>query len=344
MRRREFLRSTALALAALGMGRTARPALAAPAVISRTKDLVVTSPWPQSASGYSDLAFGFTRRLEQAFGGRIRCHMETGPASSIDALNSGGADLHIGFEHGNVPHHAAFGYFAGLPGEMGLNAVTFGDWLEAGGGQELWNDCSAPFCIKSLMLAHTATSGGLWSKAGFPALSGKRIAAQGIACDVLKGLGAEVTSIDMNAAGTAIANGSIDAVEMSHVVEALEAGVAQAANFAIVPGLTRGGNTLAVSLKRGLWDALGAEAQALVMGVAADTCRRTTADLRANDQALREVFGTANGFAFVSPGPVLATEITRVAEAVVADIAARDARSRRINSAYMAFRNDQGTA
>ena len=344
MRRREFLRSSALALAALGTGRTARPALAAPAVISRTKDLIVTSPWPQGASGYSDVAFGFTRRLELAFGGRIKCHMETGPANSIDALNSGGTDLHIGFEHGNVAHHAAFGFFAGLPGEMGLNAAPFGDWLEACGGQELWDDCAAPFGIKPLMLAHTAMSGGLWSKAALPVLSGKRIAAQGIACDVLKGLGAEVFAVDTNAAGPAIANGAIDAIEMSHIVEALEAGVAQAAHFAIMPGLTRGGNTLAVSLKREPWDALGADAQALVMGVAADTCQRTTADLRANDHALRAVLSQANGITFWSPGPVLATEITRVAEAVVADIAARDARSRRINSAYMAFRNRQGSA
>ncbi len=218
MRRRDFLRSSALAAAALGTGRAIGPAFAAPAVVARTRDLIVTSPWPDSTSGYSDLAFGFTRRLEQAFGGRLRCHLETRPGGSIDALNSGGAHLHIGFEHGNVRHHAAFGYFAGLPGELGLDPRTFSDWLVSGDGQALWDACSAPYGIKSLMIAHTATGGGLWSKGNLPALSGKRIAAQGIACDVLKGLGAVISDIDMSAAGAAIATGNIDAVEMSHTI------------------------------------------------------------------------------------------------------------------------------
>lgn len=336
MRRRDFLRSSAFAAAALGTGSAVGPVFAAPAIATRTRELTLASPWPQSASGYSDLAFGFTRRLEQALGGRIMCQLQTRTGSSIDVLNSGSADLHIGFEHGNVPHHAAFGYFAGLPGHLGLDAETFRVWLTSGGGQGLWDECSAQFGTKSLMIAHTVTGGGLWSKSGLSTLSGKRIAAQGIAREVLKGLGAEVSGIGMNAAGAAIASGKIDAVEVSHMIEALEAGIAHAANAAILPGLTPGGSTLAVTLRREFWDTLGADEQALFNGVAADYCRSITADLRANDRMLRNLLGKAHAISISSPNPVLTTEITRVAEAVVADIAARDALSRRINGAYMA--------
>ncbi len=343
MRRRDFLRTSALAITALGTGSAAGPARAAPAVLKKTRDFIVASPWPQSASGFSDLAFGFTRRLEQAFGGRVKCHLETRPGGSIDALGRGGADLHIGFEHENVPHYAAFGYFAGLPGHMGLDGETFGDWLTSGGGQALWDACSAPFGKKSLMIAHTAIGGGLWTKGDLPALTGKKIAAQGLAADVLKGLGAVVTSIDMNAAGAAMASGKADAIEVAHLIEALETGVAQSATTAFLPGLYRRGSTLAVSLKRELWDSFDAEAQALVSDVAAEYSRRKTTELRANDRMLRKALGETHDIAFLTPSASLETEIARVAEAVVADIAARDALSRRINGAYMALHGPSGS-
>ncbi len=337
MRRRDFLRTSALAITALGVGSAAGPARAAPAVLKKTRDFIVASPWPQSASGYSDLAFGFVRRLEQAFDGRIKCHLETRSGGSIDTLGRGGADLHIGFEHENVPHHAAFGYFAGLPGGLGLDSETFGDWLTSGGGQALWDACSAPFGKKSLMIAHTATGGGLWTKGDLTALSGKRIAAQGIAGDVLKGLGAVISDIDMNAAGAAMASGKADAIEVSDMIEALETGVAGTAVAAIMPGLYRGGSTLAVSLKRELWDSLDGDAQALVISLAADYSRCKTSELRANNRMLRKALGETHGISFLAPSASLETEIARVAEAVVADIAARDALSRRINGAYMAL-------
>ena len=337
MRRRDFLRTSALAITALGVGSAAGPARAAPAVLKKTRDFIVASPWPQSASGYSDLAFGFVRRLEQAFDGRIKCHLETRSGGSIDTLGRGGADLHIGFEHENVPHHAAFGYFAGLPGGLGLDSETFGDWLTSGGGRALWDACSAPFGKKSLMIAHTATGGGLWTKGDLTALSGKRIAAQGIAGDVLKGLGAVISDIDMNAAGAAMASGKADAIEVSDMIEALETGVAGTAVAAIKPGLYRGGSTLAVSLKRELWDSLDGDAQALVISLAADYSRCKTSELRANNRMLRKALGETHGISFLAPSASLETEIARVAEAVVADIAARDALSRRINGAYMAL-------
>ena len=337
MRRRDFLRTSALAITALGVGSAAGPARAAPAVLKKTRDFIVASPWPQSASGYSDLAFGFVRRLEQAFDGRIKCHLETRSGGSIDTLGRGGADLHIGFEHENVPHHAAFGYFAGLPGGLGLDSETFGDWLTSGGGRALWDACSAPFGKKSLMIAHTATGGGLWTKGDLTALSGKRIAAQGIAGDVLKGLGAVISDIDMNAAGAAMASGKADAIEVSDMIEALETGVAGTAVAAIMPGLYRGGSTLAVSLKRELWDSLDGDAQALVISLAADYSRCKTSELRANNRMLRKALGETHGISFLAPSASLETEIARVAEAVVADIAARDALSRRINGAYMAL-------
>lgn len=343
MRRRDFLRTSALAVAALGTGRAAAPAHAAPAVMTRTKDFIVASPWPQSASGFSDLAFGFTRRLEQAFDGRIKCYLKTRQGGSIDALGRGGADIHIGFEHGNVPHHAAFGYFAGLPGHMGLDSETFSDWLTRGGGQALWDACSAQFGIKSLMIAHTATGGGLWSNDDLPAFSAKKIAAQGIACDVLKGLGAVVSDIDMSAAGAAMASGKVDAIEVAHMIEALETGVAGTTVAAIMPGIYRSGCTLAVSLKRELWDSLDAGAQALVSDVAAEYSRLKTAELRANDRMLRKVLGETHGITFLPPSAALETEISRVAEAVVADIAARDDLSRRINGAYMALHGLSGS-
>ncbi len=104
-----------------------------------------------------------------------------------------------------------------------------------------------------------------------------------------------------------------------------------------MPGLTQGGSTLAVSLKRTLWDNFDAEAQSLVSDVARGYCQRITSELRANDRLFRNLLSETRGISYLPPRPSLATEIARVAEAVIADIAARDALSRRINGAYMAL-------
>ncbi len=344
MDRRDFLRSSALTVAALGTGSTAGKSFAAPFVLTRTRDVIVASPWTQSSGGYSDLAFGFARRLEQRFAGKIKCHMQTMPGSSIDVLNGGGADLHIGLEHENVGHNAAFGYFAGLPGHLGLDAQSMDDWLTKGGGQAHWDDCSARFGTKSLMMAHTGTSGGVWSRTDLQTLSGKKIAAAGIARDVFKGLGADVTGVDLNRAGNAISDGQIDAIEMSHMIEALQSGVADAAHFSIMPGLTQCGSTLSVSMKRDRWDALDTGSQAIIADEAAGYRRRASTQLRANERILRHVFAAARPVKFVPLSPALAIEVARVSEAVIADIASRDATSRRINRAYMPLLDPSYTA
>jgi TRAP-type C4-dicarboxylate transport system substrate-binding protein len=110
-----------------------------------------------------------------------------------------------------------------------------------------------------------------------------------------------------------------------------------------MPGLTRGGSTLAVSLRRELWESFDAETQAIVSDVAAEYNRRTTSELRANDLMLRTVLGKTHGISFMPLSAALETEISRVAEAVVADIAARDALSQRINGAYMALHGAPGS-
>ena len=335
MRRRDFLRSSALAAAALGTGRAIKPAFAAPAVVARTKELIVASPWPQSASGYSDLAFGFTRRLEQACGGRIKCQFIMRPGGSIDVLNGGGADLHIGLEHGNVPHHAAFSYFAGLPGALGLQAEEFSEWLASGDGQTLWDECSAPFGIKSLMIAHTATGGGLWSRSELPAISGKRIASQGLARDVLKGLGAATADAGLNETSGALASGALEAFELAHIIEALPSGSFGTAKYSVMPGITHRGSTLAVSFGHELWQGFDYQTQAQIIGVAAHYNRAMTSELRENDSIIRRLLNEMRHVEFMPAITALETEIERVAEAVVAEIAARDALSRRINAAYM---------
>ena len=294
MRRREFI-TTASTLAAVSASWPARHAFAAPAIITGTRDLVLTCPWPARSGGLSDQAFTFARRLERASGGRLKLHLIASPVSGIDAVAAGPADMSFGFEHANVRHHPAFGYFAGLPLGTGMAYETFAGWI-ADGGAELWDDISARFNVKSLLAGHTGRSPGLWTSQlvhSLNDLAGKRIQTQGLTCDVVRGIGGEPCDGANGDAVAALSAGTLDAIELGSLAHGVASGISRDAKFCMAGGLTTSGSVLSVTFRRDVWHGLGAELKSVVKIVAAAEARRSIAEADANQDILqrRREFG-----------------------------------------------------
>ncbi len=155
--RRQFTRLAGLSAAGL---------LAAPA-IARADTLkwrMVTS-WPKRLPGPGMSAERVASRIRALSGGRIDITVyaagEVVPAFEVlGAVGNGVAD---------IGHTAAFYWQGKMPAAAFFTTVPFGltpsehvAWIEAGGGQALWDALYAPFGVKPFMAGNTGVCMGGW--------------------------------------------------------------------------------------------------------------------------------------------------------------------------------------
>ncbi len=339
MHRRDFLRTSSLAAAVLGAkAANASPGVPSPAIITRTLELTLASPWKAGSSGYPDQTHNFAKRLELALGGRLKLHLQTRPQSAIEAVASGASDLYFGPEHANVAHHPAFAYFAGLPGETSADFATLEMWLTAGAGQELWDELSAKYGVKALMAGHTGPGPGLWSTRPIRALSdiaNATVYVEGLAREVVRGLGAQAADLAPDMVASSLARRAIVAAEWGNPAQSLAAGFPSVAKFCTQQSINQQGSVLALTISRPVWDRLTADVQITLSAAAAEECRRACTDFKANDKILRRALSETLQIAFRPLPRDLELAIARVSEAVIADTATFDRISHRINEDYM---------
>src|SRR3954463_14600043 len=157
--RRTLLRGGGLAL----LGAVAAPAIA------RAQSLrwrMVTS-WPKRLPGPGMSAERVAERIAALSGGRLQIAVsaagEVVPAFEVlDAVGGGGAE---------IGHTASFFWQGKQPAAAFYTTVPFGltphehvAWVEAGGGQALWDELYRPFGVKPFMGGNTGVCMGGWSR------------------------------------------------------------------------------------------------------------------------------------------------------------------------------------
>src|SRR5262249_3794777 len=140
--------------------------LAAPAV-ARAAPLKwrMVTPWPKRLPGPGGSADGVAERVNTASGGRLQVAVfaagEVVPAFEVlDAVGSGVAEM---------GHTASFYWQGKQPAAVYFTTVPFGlvpsehvAWVDAGGGQALWDELYAPFGVKPFMGGNTGVCMGGW--------------------------------------------------------------------------------------------------------------------------------------------------------------------------------------
>lgn len=352
VRRRDFLKASAAiaATAATGSALVGAPgaARAAPSARVRTasvktgvRQLRLVTSWPDDIAGVGGSAARLARRIETLTGGRYRVHVETGRAGGLAAVTAGVADFaHVVHEPSDL--HGGFAFFAGLPGYTGLAAHDFDAWIAVGGGQDLWDDLAAEFGFKPLFAGHTGRSAGLWSAGpidGLAAISGKRIAAGGLLRDVVRGMGAEPVTIDAGRLPAMLREGEVFATEGIGTEAGLALGLAPVTKVISAPGLVPRGSAVTLAVRLPVWERMSDADQAIVSACAAEEVRVTLAEARALKRTLRRVLVENHAIGFGRLPQGFLGVRNSVSEAVVAHVAASDARAARINASYMAFRH-----
>ena len=344
MDRREFLKSTsAAAAAAAGATAVAETAAAAhesvasPALASGVKELRVALPWAEAVAGPADQARRLTQRISTMAGGRFRFVLLPGLDDGLAAVRAGDADLYYASEHDHLGAHRALAYFAGLPGERGIAARRLAAWINVGGGQPLWDDLAAGFGVKAMLAGHTGEPPCFIASrqiGDVRDLAGAKVAVAGLSRDVVRGFGLEPVALSYARTADALAGGELLAVELGGAITSHALGLLRAANYSAGIGVNRHGSSVALGMRRSLWEELPVSDRELFAAAAAAEYELSLAEEEAHRR-----------FLYPQPGadrtwPVsreLLRTVDRVSDAVVAHVAASDACAQRVSASYAAF-------
>ena len=348
MDRREFLKSTDAAAAAATAATTAvaqssaapstPEGVAAPSLATGLKELRLATSWPDAASGPVDQAGRLGQRLTAMSGGRYRIALLPGIDKGLAAVRAGEADLYYASEHDHLEAHRALAYFSGLPGDRGIAARHLSAWMLVGGGQQLWDDLTAELGVKAMLAGHTgerpcflAARGG----GGISELAGEKVVVPGLARDVVRGFGLEPVALPPSEIADALASGKILAAECGGAIASHALGLLRVASHSVGASVNRHGSAVALGLRRPLWSSLSASDRALFAAAAAAEYELALAEEEAHRRFLYPEPGADKTW---PQAHELSRTISRVADAVVAHVAASDLHAQRINASYVAFR------
>jgi len=276
-------------------------ALTAPQVAraATTRWRMVTS-WPKRLPGPGMSAERVAERIRALSGGRLEIAVsaagEVVPAFEVlDAVGSGVAEM---------GHTAAFYWQGKDPAAAFFTTVPFGltpgehvAWVDAGGGQALWDELYAPFGVKPFMAGNTGVCMGGWF---------------------------------------------LDAAEFVGPGSDIALGLYRLAPFYYGPGFNKPNGTgeCIVSLKA--WNALDNDLKVIVSHACAAEAAYALAEMeRLNTEALAALTSQHNVKLRSFPKDLVAAA-RKEAKDVLAELAARGERARRVHDSYAAFRERAG--
>ena len=185
--RRALARGGALGLA----GAVAAPQIAR----GETRRWRMVTSWPRRLPGPGMSAERVAERIAALSGGRLQITVhaagEVVPAFEVlDAVGSGVAEM---------GHTAAFFWQGKQPAAVFYTTVPFGltpaehvAWIDAGGGQALWDELYAPFGVKPFMGGNTGVCMGGWFRREIKSLAdlrGLKLRTLGLGGEVYRRLG-----------------------------------------------------------------------------------------------------------------------------------------------------------
>ncbi len=326
-------------------GALAAGALAAPSVArAQTRRWRMVTSWPKRLPGPGMSAERVAERIAALSGGRVQVAVhaagEVVPAFEVlDAVGNGVAEL---------GHTASFYWQGKQPAAAFFTTVPFGltpsehvAWVEAGGGQALWDELYRPFGVKPFMGGNTGVCMGGWFRrelAGPDDLRGLKIRSLGLGGEVYRRLGATPQTTSPGEILTSLQSGVLDAVEFVGPGTDIALGLYRAAPFYYGPGFNKPNGTgeALVSLK--LWESLDAETKAIVAHACATEANFALAEMeRLNAEALAALTERHGVKLRSFPGPVVAAARKQATD-VLAELSGRSELARKTHDSYVAFR------
>jgi TRAP-type mannitol/chloroaromatic compound transport system substrate-binding protein len=329
----------------LSAGAAVAGVLVAPAIAkAQTVKWRMVTSWPKRLPGPGMSAERVAERIRTLSGGRLDIAVyaagEVVPAFEVlDAVGNGVAD---------IGHTAAFYWQGKMPAAAFFTTVPFGltpsehvAWIDAGGGQALWDELYAPFGVKPFMGGNTGVCMGGWFRReilNLADLRGLKLRSLGLGGEVYRRLGATPQTTPPAEILTSLQSGVIDGAEFVGPGTDIALGLYRVAPFYYYPGFNKPNGTgeCIVALKS--WNTLSAELQAIVAHACATEANFALAEMeRLNAQALAALTKD-HGVKLAAFPDDLVGAARKQAIDVLGELAARNAISGKVHASYAAFR------
>src|SRR5690242_5160399 len=269
-------------------------AIAAPSVArAQAKRWRMVTSWPKRLPGPGMSAERVAERIGALSGGRLQVSVsaagEVVPAFEVlDAVGGGVAELgHTAsfYWQGKQP---AAAYYTTMP--FGLTPQEHVAWVDAAGGQALWDELYAPFGVKPFMGGNTGVCMGGWFRKEVKSLDdvkGLKIRSLGLGGEVFRRLGATPQTTPVGEMLTSMQSGLLDAAEFVGPGTDIALGLYRVAPNYYGPGFNKPNGTGECLVNLKAWAALDAELKAIVTHACAAEASYALSEMdRLNAEAL----------------------------------------------------------
>jgi TRAP-type mannitol/chloroaromatic compound transport system substrate-binding protein len=337
MKRRDFITRSATGLVAAG---AAAGGLAAPAIAQGRRQLKLVTTWPKNFPGLGTGCERLAKRISEMTDGQITVRVFAGgelvPAlSAFDAVSGGTAEMYHGAEYYWQGKSQAYNFFAAAP--MGFTADEHYAWINHLGGQELWDELSAPFNIKPLLCGSTGPQTGGWFRNEIKSLEdfkGLKYRIPGLGGEVVRRMGAAVVTLAGGDIFPSLQSGAIDGAEWVGPWNDMAFGFYKVAKHYYYPGFQEPGSVLSLGINTGVWESFTKQQQAIIKAAAeAENAAMLAEFLAHNGDALRVLTQEHGVQLHQFPEDVL-KEIGRISGEVIADAGNTDATSKKVYASF----------
>jgi TRAP-type mannitol/chloroaromatic compound transport system substrate-binding protein len=332
------------------IGATAAGLLAAPAIArAQTQKWRMVTSWPRRLPGPGMSAERVAERIRSLSGGRldITVHAagEMVPAFEVlDAVGNGVADM---------GHTASFYWQGKMPAASFFTTVPFGltpgehvAWIEAGGGQGLWDELYAPFGVKPFMGGNTGVCMGGWFRREVKSLAdlrGLKLRTLGLGGEVYRRLGVTPQTTPPAEILVSLQSGVIDGAEFVGPGTDIALGLYRVAPFYYYPGFNKPNGTGECIIALKAWNALSDELKAVVAHACATEANYALAEMeRLNATALEALVNEHKVKLAVFPEDLIGAA-RKQANDVLGELAGRSAMTGKVHASYVAFRERTAT-
>jgi TRAP-type mannitol/chloroaromatic compound transport system substrate-binding protein len=303
----------------------------------------MVTTWPKNFPGLGTAANNLAALIGEMSGGRMSVKVygakELVPAFEVfDAVSRGTAEMGHGSAYYWKGKSEAAQFFSTVP--FGLTAQEMNGWMYHGGGLELWSELYANFGLVPAPAGNTGVQMGGWFNKEINSLEdlkGLKMRIPGLGGEVLKRAGGIPISLPGGELFTSLQSGAIDATEWVGPYNDLAFGLFKAAKYYYYPGFHEPGTILEAMINQKALQALPADLQSIVL----NACKVVNQDLLSeytarNPAALETLLGEHKVDMRVYPTDVV-QRLRQLSEEVVAELAAKDAFSKKVYDSYSGF-------
>ena len=341
MKRRDFIKTAGLAVAATGV--------AAPAIAQSMPELKwrLTSSFPKSLDTLYGTAEIFCKAVAEASDNKFQIQPfaagEIVPGlQALDAAGNGTIEIAQSASYYYTGKDPTFAFGTAVP--FGLNARMQNAWFMHGGGMDLLNEFYKKFNVIGFLAGNTGCQMGGWFRKQLkePAdLSGLKFRiASSVAGQVLTRLGVVPQQIAGGDIYPALEKGTIDAAEWVGPYDDEKLGFNKVAQYYYYPGWWEGGASGHMFINLDKWNSLTPTYQSIIRTACdrANVWQLAKYDM-VNPPALKRLVAAG---AQLRPFPPAIMDVCyKAAIETYAELSAKNADFKNIHDHMMAFRGDQ---